>query len=79
MVKRKKTSGDVIKMNITAPAPSADWPMIQIFRYPYGLAAKKSKLVAKIFPDEKESKTKVALNIGKAIVDGSKVLSKWFK
>lgn len=79
MTKRKRTSGDVIKINITAPASSADWPMIQIFRYPYGLRAKKSKLVAKIFPDEKESKKKIALEIGKAIIDNSKVLSKWFK
>lgn len=79
MAKQKKTSGDVIKINITAPAPSADWPMIQIFRYPYGLRAKKSKLVAKIFPDEKESKRKVALKIGKSIIDNSKVFSEWFQ
>ncbi len=79
MAKRKKTSGDVIKINIVAPAPSANWPMIQIFWYPYGLRAKKSKLIAKIFPDEKESKKKVATKIGEAIIDGSKVMSKWFK
>lgn len=79
MAKQKKTSGDVIKINITAPAPSADWPMIQIFRYPYGLVAKKSKLVSRMFPDEKEGKEKMASKIGNAIIDNSKVLSKWFQ
>lgn len=82
MAKRKKTSGDVIKMNIVAPAPSAPWPWVQIFRYPYGLLAKKSKMITnRIGTSEKSqrSRRKLALEIGEAVIGGSKVLSKWFE
>ncbi|MBU4377148.1 MAG: hypothetical protein KKD29_06730 [Candidatus Omnitrophica bacterium] len=82
MARRKKISGDVIKMNIVAPAPSAPWPWIRMFRYPYGLLAKKSSIITeRLGTSEKSQKSrhKLALEIGEAVIDGSKVLSKWFK
>ena len=82
MARRGKISGDVIKMNIVAPAPSAPWPRVRIFRYPHGLRAKKSKIITeRIGTSEKSqrSRRKLALEIGEAVISGSKVLSEWFK
>jgi hypothetical protein len=82
MARRGEISGDVIKMNIVAPAPSAPWPWVRIFKYPYGLHAKKSKMLTqRIGTSEKSqrSRRKLALEIGEAVISGSKVLSKWFK
>lgn len=77
MKKQRKTSGDVIKINITPPADTFPW--IRIFKYPYGLVGKKPILIAEIDAKKKESKTDVATKIGEAIIQGSDILSEWFK
>jgi hypothetical protein len=82
MARREKISGDVIKMNIVAPAPSAPWPWVRMFRYPDGLRAKKSRLITEKIGTSKKSqrsRRKLALEIGEAVINGSKVLSRWFR
>ena len=82
MVKRKELSGDVIKMNIVAPAASAPWPWVRMFRYPHGILAKKSEMITDRIGasgTSQASRRKLALEIGEAVIGGSKVLSKWFK
>ncbi len=77
MRKAKNTSGDVIKINITPPSDTFPW--VRIFRYPYGLSGKKPFSIAEIDAKRKKGKEKVAKEIGEAIINGSKILSNWFK
>ena len=79
MARRKKTSGDVIKLIITPPSDTFPW--IQVWRYPYGIRGKKSKhdINDDIDALKKKSKREVALEIGESIINVSKNLSKWFK
>ncbi len=80
MAKRKRVAGDGIKINITPP--STTFPWVRVFKYPYGLRAKKSKIVTQnLGPDGKSQRSRriLALEIGEAVIGGSKVLSRWFR
>ena len=72
---KKKTRGDVFRINITPPADTFPW--VRIFLHPYGIrkAGKEVGGAGGLHIPEKE----MAQKIGEQIIRYSKVLPAWFK
>ncbi len=71
---KKKTNGDVIKINVLPPIPRFPW--IHFYVHPYGI-----KHAGEYVGECSAGKDadKVAMAIGKEVIKASKVLTKWLR
>jgi len=72
----EKTSGDVIKLNITPPSDTFPW--IKFFLHEYGIKHP-GKEVGGVDAKKGKSREEVAIEIGEEIIRNSKVLTAWFE
>ena len=73
-----KTTGDVLRINITPP--STTFPWIKIYRHPYGIRkAGREVNYPGVGAQKGKSREAVALEIGEDVIRSSKVLTDWFK
>ena len=71
----KKTSGDVIRINITPPSDSFPW--IRFFLHEYGIK-ESGRDVGGVDARRGKSRDEVAREIGEEIIRNSKILANWF-
>lgn len=72
----KKTSGDVIRINITPPSDTFPW--IRVFLHEYGIN-ESGQDVGGMDAKKGKSRDQVAREIGEEIITNSKVLRAWFE
>lgn len=75
-MEKKKTRGDVFRINILPP--STTFPWVRIFLHEYGIRHG-GKDVAGVDPKKWKSREEVAKEIGEEIIRNSKILTAWFK
>jgi len=74
-MEKKKTRGDVFRINILPPGTSFPW--VRIFRHEYGIRYG-GKDVGGVDPKKGKSREEVAKEIGEEIIRNSKILKAWF-
>ena len=75
--KKKKTRGDVFRINITPP--STTFPWIKIFLHEYGIKEPGILVSDTVGAIKGKSKEELAKEMGMEIIEYSKVLKAWFK
>lgn len=73
----KKTRGDVFRINITPAGTSFPW--IRIFNHEFGIRRGGKEVSNEIGATKGKSRSRLAREIGEAIIKNSKVLPVWFK
>lgn len=71
----KKTSGDVIRINITPPSDTFPW--VRVFLHEYGIRESGND-VGNVGATRGKTRQDVAREIGEEIIQNSKVLTAWF-
>ena len=75
-MEKKKTRGDVFRINILPPGKTFPW--MRIFCHEYGIRYA-GKDVGGVDPKKGKSREEVAKEIGEEIIRNSKILTAWFE